>query len=160
MIGDLGLTALYESCAERGDMCDGMRDRHPYAHPGARSACRGPCSLPGSLPWRRERPAWRVRRFPTRSGSWTGVPRTSAGPSWSNTRRRWSMPATRQAESNSVTSCGCGDSMPTPPETQLPGGTRHCSRPGPRRHAAGRCCPFVPSGLVSWRPWLEDRALR
>jgi hypothetical protein len=43
------------------------------------------------------------------------------------------MPATRQAESNSVTSCGCGDSMPTPPETQLPGGTRHCSRPGPRR---------------------------
>ena len=64
MIGDLGLTALYESCAERGDMCDGMRDRHPYAHPGARSACRGPCSLPGSLPWRRERPACRVRRFP------------------------------------------------------------------------------------------------
>src|SRR5579859_3962386 len=42
----------------------------------------------------------------------------------------------------------------------LLGGTKRCWRPCQRRHAAGGGCPCVPPGLVSWRPWLEDRALR
>ena len=34
------------------------------------------------------------------------------------------------------------------------------SRAGQRRHAAGGGCRCVPPGLVTWRPWLEDRVLR
>src|SRR5450631_2295181 len=41
-----------------------------------------------------------------------------------------------------------------------PGGAGRRSRPGQRWHAAEGRCPHVPPGLVSWRPWLEDRALR
>ena len=50
--------------------------------------------------------------------------------------------------------------MPTPWGIPATGGTRRRSRSGRQRHAAGGCCPGVSPGLVSWRPWLEDRALR
>ena len=37
---------------------------------------------------------------------------------------------------------------------------RRRPRAGQRWHAAGGGCPCVPPGLVTWRPWLEDRVLR